>query len=102
MDKELEARNLVSIADGKLKPGCMSSLCTSKDERMSQAKDLLERAGNIFKLQKMWNEAGECFERCARIEQELKNDPASCFEEAAHCFGFENTDKKSKIAIINK
>jgi alpha-soluble NSF attachment protein len=98
MDTELDAYNLVTKAEKKLKPGFLGGLFSSKDSRMEEALDLYEKAGNIFKLSKKWFEAGECFEKCGEIEEKLKTDPANHYQDAAHCFSF--IDKPSKFNII--
>jgi alpha-soluble NSF attachment protein len=90
MDKEYEARQLVERAEKKLKPGFFASLMSSKESRLEEALDLYEKAGNMFKLTKKWAEAGECFERCGQIEEQLKADAASHYQDAAHCFNFVN------------
>jgi hypothetical protein len=95
MDKELEARELFALAEKKLRPGCCEAMCSSREERLTQAKEYFERAGNIFKLVKKWFEAGECFEKCAKIEEQLKYNATTFFEEATYCFNMDNTDKKS-------
>jgi alpha-soluble NSF attachment protein len=95
MDKEYSAHRLVEEGNRHLNPGCMKALCSSKDKRLEDAKDCFERAANSFKLVKKWFEAGECFERCGNIEEQLKNDATKYFEEAVHCFSFE--DKKSNL-----
>lgn len=93
MDKEYEAHLLVEKAEKKLKPGFFGGLFNSKEGRFEEALDLYEKAGNIFKLSKKWFEAGECFEKCGNIEEQLKADAASHYQDAAHCFSF--VDKKS-------
>jgi hypothetical protein len=94
MDQEYQAHLLVEEGEKNLKPSCWMALCSSKDDRLENAKQCFERAGNNFKLQKKWFEAGECYEKCANIEENLKNDASGFLEEAAHCFKF--ADKKSK------
>jgi alpha-soluble NSF attachment protein len=94
MNNELDAYNLVTKAEKKLKPGFFGAIFTSKDSRLEEALDLYEKAGNIFKLAKKWHEAGECFEKCAEIEEKLKADPASHFQDAAHCYSFVNKPSK--------
>lgn len=98
MDQEYQGHVLAEQAEKKLNPGCWEALCTSKEERMDQAKDFYQRAGNCFKLVKKWFEAGECYEKAARIEEQTQGDPTTFYEEAAHCFKFD--DKTSKYFNI--
>lgn len=97
MDKEIEARKLVEQAKKKLKGGFFKSLFSSETSRKEEALDLYERAGNIFKLCKLWAEAGECFLNCGELEESLKADPTSNYQDSAHCYKF--VDIKSKIKI---
>jgi alpha-soluble NSF attachment protein len=100
MDKEYEAHNLVQQAEKKLKVGFFGKVFSSKEGRLEEALDLYEKAGNMFKLSKKWFEAGECYEKCADIEVELKADAASHYQDAAHCFNF--VDKKRASANLDK
>jgi alpha-soluble NSF attachment protein len=75
-------------------------MCSNKDQRLDEAKTCFERAANNFKLEKKWFEAGECYEKCANIEEQTGQDPSTSLEEAAHCFKF--TDKKRTLQNINK
>jgi len=88
MDKELEARRLVEQAQKKMKSGFFKSLFSSEATRKEEALDLYERAGNIFKLCKLWAEAGECFENCGELEEFLQADPTSNYQDSAHCYKF--------------
>jgi hypothetical protein len=88
MDKELEARKLVDQAQKKLKAGFFKSLFSSEASRKEEALDLYERAGNIFKLCKLWAEAAECFTNCGELEEFLGSDPTSHYQDGAHCYKF--------------
>ena len=55
---------------------------------MEEALDLLEKAGNMLKLSKNWEKAGECFQKCGELEEKLDSDPASHYLESTHCFSF--------------
>ena len=95
MDKEIEARKLVQEAKKKLSAGFFSKMFSSASSRKEEALDLYERAGNIFKLCKLWEEAGECFENCGELEESLQSDPSTNYQDAAHCYKF--VDAKSNI-----
>jgi len=94
MNAEFDALNLVSIADRKLNPGCWEAMCSNKEERLDEARDLYEKAGNKFKLAQSWFEAGECFEKAGEIQEGKKENASQFYEEAEFCFNF--IDKKSK------
>jgi alpha-soluble NSF attachment protein len=101
MDREIQARQLVEAAEKKLKPGMFSKFFSSKESRLEEALDLYEKAATMFKLQKKWFEAGECYEKCSGIEEELGSDAAAGhYHDAAHCFNF--IDKKRGADNLNK
>lgn len=100
MDKEIEARKLVLEAQKKLKAGFFGRMFSSESSRKEEALDLYERAGNIFKLCKLWEEAGECFEQCGELEESLHSDPSTNYQDSAHCYKF--VDPKSKINNLNE
>jgi alpha-soluble NSF attachment protein len=93
MNAENQAKIMVVAAEKKLYPGCWEAMCTNKFERFHQAKDLYEKAANNYRLNQKWFEAGECFEKCAQIDEANKDDPSGYYEEASHCFKF--CEKKS-------
>ena len=97
---ESEAYNLISKAESKLNAGFLKSIFSSKESRLEEALELYEKAGNIFKLNKKWSEAGECFEKCGNIEEKLKSDPASHYQDASHCYSF--IDKKKSYDALQK
>ncbi len=100
MDREQEARQLVEQAQKKLNPGFFSKLFNSKESRLEEALDLYEKAATMFKLQKKWYEAGECYENCSKIEEDLGSDAAaSHYHDASHCFNF--VDKKKAADNLN-
>jgi hypothetical protein len=94
MDAEYQAVILAEAGDKKMHPNCIEALCTNKYERLMQAKELYEKAANNFKLMQKWFEAGQCFEKCAFIEEANKDDPSNYYEEAAHCFKFCDINSK--------
>jgi alpha-soluble NSF attachment protein len=98
MDQEYQAHVYVEVADKKLNPGCWEALCTSKEERQTQARENYERAANLFKLEKKWFEAGECYERCASLDETLKGDASDALQEASHCF--KQCDKKRNLSFM--
>lgn len=91
-----EAQQLVKSAENKLNPGFLKSLISSKSSRLEEALDLLEKAGNIYKLNKNWADAGETFYRCGEIEMELGADSANYFQDAAHCFSFVDIERSNE------
>jgi alpha-soluble NSF attachment protein len=101
ISKEYEAHVLVESAQKKMNPGFFKKLFSSKETRLEEALDLYEKAATLFKLNKKWQEAGECYENCAKIEEELKSDSAAGhYQDAAHCFNF--CDKKRGVDNLNK
>jgi len=83
-----------------------SDLETSAFEQLALAnknpsKESYEKVANDFKLIKRWNEAGDCFQYCARIAEENNEDPSKYYEEAAMCWK-ELNQIRSKLQFIIK
>jgi alpha-soluble NSF attachment protein len=98
---ENEANQLVQKAKSKLNPGFLGKMFTSQSSRLEEALDLYEKAANIYKLNKKWYEAGECYENCAKILDQLGSDnSAGHYSDAVHCFNF--VDKKKASDNLNK
>lgn len=93
MDREKEAYEYIKKAESKQKPGFFEKMFSNKDSRLEESLDYLEKAGNIFKLLKKWDKAGEVMENCAKIQIELQGDPAQSFLDASHCYSFVDKDK---------
>jgi len=93
MDREKEAYEYIKKAKQNQNPGFFSKLFSSKETRLEESLDLLEKAANIFKLLKKWQEAGDILINCAQIQRELNSDSANFFIEAAHCYSFVDSQK---------
>jgi len=91
---------LIETANKKIKGSFFSNIFNSKSSRYEEGLDLFEKSGNMLKLAKSWERAGECFQRCGELEEQLDTDPASHYLEASHCYSFIDQDKSTKI--LNK
>lgn len=97
MNREKEAIELVKKAESKMNTGFFGSIFSSKSSRMEEALDYLEKAANIFKLVKNWEEAGKTYEKCGNIELELQADASKYYLDAAHCYSFVNLQRCAEI-----
>jgi len=98
---ENDANQLVQKAKTKINPGFFGKVFSSHSSRLEEALDYYEKAANIYKLNKKWYEAGECYENCAKILDELGSDnSAGHYSDAVHCFNF--VDKKKSNENLNK
>lgn len=94
-DAENKAREYVVKAEKKLKSfGFFGN-------KYEDAADLLEKAGNQFKLAKNWVEAGNAFLKLAEVQAKLesKHDSATAFVEASKCYMKVNA--KDAIKCLN-
>lgn len=94
--KRAAAQKFELQAEKILKPNFIKEIVTSKNKRLEEALDLLEKAGHTYKIIKQWKEAGECLEKCGEIEMQLSSDATEYFQEAAHCYGYVDRHKASK------
>mmetsp|Transcript_837 Transcript_837/g.2307 ORF Transcript_837/g.2307 Transcript_837/m.2307 type:complete len:288 (-) Transcript_837:684-1547(-) len=90
MSQETKARELVARADKKLN-SWMSSFMGNKYE---DAEELYKAAANQFKAAKLWDEAGDTFEKVAACHLKLKSphEVATAYQDAAVCYRKTNID----------
>jgi len=85
---EHKARQKLAEAQKKSKGGggFFSFLSGAKTD---EAADLFIQAGNLFKICKLWKDAGDAFVRSAELHSSMgdqKHDTASNYAEAANCY----------------
>lgn len=95
--KEYEANNLIKKAESKLNTGFFGSLFSSKISRLEEALDYFDKAANIYKLCKKWELAGDTYEKCGKLEEEMNEDAAKYYIEASHCYSFICLNKSVNI-----
>lgn len=88
-DSESKARKKLEEAEKKSKgsTGFFAGLFGSN--KADEAVDLFVQAGNLFKVAKLWKDAGEAFVKAAELNAakgDAKHDTASNYAEAANCF----------------
>ncbi|KAK9804908.1 hypothetical protein WJX72_011368 [[Myrmecia] bisecta] len=95
-DYEAKAREAVKKADKKL------SGFGFFGNKYEDAAELLERAGNQFKLAKAWMEGGQTFEKLAQVHLKLesKHEAASTYVEAAKCY--QKCSKSDALRALHK
>ena len=88
---------LVRKAHSKMNPGFFGKLMSSKDTRTEEAIELLQTAANIYKIKKNWQKAGETYEECANLDQQLDGTSSyTYYQDAAHCFSFVDKARSNK------
>ena len=92
---------LIEKANKKLNPGFFGKLLSDEEGRKEEAAELYEQAANLYKLKKNWSEAGKCYEKAGELEEQSNGTAAyTQYQEAAHCYGFVDQNKKKQA--INK
>lgn len=87
---------LVRKARSKMNPGFFAKFMSSKDQRIEEAIDLMQTAANMYKIKKDWQKAGETYEECATLDQQLDGTSAyTYYQDAAHCFSFVNKTRSN-------
>ena len=83
---EKDAFNLYRQGEKKLAPGCcLDTLFTSKASQYNNAYNLYIRAGEKYKMCNQWTKASDCYEKCAYIKTELKENALDSYKEAYFC-----------------
>eukprot|EP00891_Asterochloris_glomerata_P001419 jgi/Astpho2/1419/e_gw1.00025.77.1_t len=96
-DYDRKAADLVAKADKKLKPNFLGLGIKYED-----AAELLEKAGNQYKLAKNFKAAGDTFGRLAEVHLKLdsKHEAASAYVEAGKAYG--KVDKGQAMRALHK
>jgi alpha-soluble NSF attachment protein len=90
-----EAEKLMKQAEGRLNTNAIIEWFSTSN-KFEEAADLFGRAANLFKMDKEFERAGNCFMRIAEIslKNDAKHDAASAYINAAN--SFRQVDLKSK------
>uniref|UniRef100_A0A915AEQ6 Alpha-soluble NSF attachment protein n=3 Tax=Parascaris univalens TaxID=6257 RepID=A0A915AEQ6_PARUN len=88
-ENEVKARKKLEEAEKKAKGGGGFLGSLFGGSKADEAADLFVQAGNLFKISKLWKEAGDAFVRSAEIHaasSDGRHDTASNYAEAANCY----------------
>ncbi|VIO98236.1 Uncharacterized protein BM_BM3004 [Brugia malayi] len=88
-ENEAKARKKLEDAEKKAKGGSGFFSGLFGSAKAEEAADLFVQAGNLFKISKLWREAGDAFVRSAELHAaatDRKHDAASNYAEAANCY----------------
>ncbi len=102
--EEKDPDELVKKAQKKLDPGFFKSIFSDSGERLEKALNYYKEAAEIYKLNKEWIKAGDCYIEIANLKEGMKEDPQEEYNDAILCYnkGGSN-DKYDKLTnkIIN-
>ena len=102
--EEKDPDELVKKAQKKLDPGFFKSIFSDAGERLEKALHYYKEAAEIYKLNKEWIKAGDCYIEIANLKEGMKEDPQEAYNDAILCYnkGGSN-DKYDKLTnkIIN-
>ncbi|XP_031626677.1 alpha-soluble NSF attachment protein [Contarinia nasturtii] len=89
-DNEQKALQLVAEAEKKLTApnGFFGKLFGGGNNRLEEAVECYQRAANLFKMGKNWNQAGKCFVEAANLHARAgsKHDAATNYVDASNCY----------------
>ncbi|CAB3359610.1 Hypothetical predicted protein [Cloeon dipterum] len=102
-DSEQKAYQLISEAEKKLNRsnGFFGQLFGGSS-KVEDAVECYQRAGNMFKMAKKWNEAGKAFCEAASLhaKADSKHDAATNYVDAANCF--KKSDANEAVSCLLK
>ncbi|KAI3635482.1 hypothetical protein MIR68_006120 [Amoeboaphelidium protococcarum] len=64
-NKEIEAQTLLERAEKKVNSFGFFGLGGSRESKLEEAADMCAKAGNLYKIEKKWKQAGEAYEKAA-------------------------------------
>ena len=83
---EKDPDELFRKAKKKLDPGFFKSIFSDSGHRIEKAIGYFKEAGEIYKLQKEWVKAGDCFIEIAKLNEHQKEDPCEAYDNAILCY----------------
>lgn len=83
-----KAEKFIKEAERKLSPGGIWSIFFGSYAKIDEAAECYQRAGNLFKISKAWQEAADSFLKAAGLLTKISNrhEAASAYIDAGHCF----------------
>lgn len=102
--KEKDPDELVKKAQKKLDPGFFKSIFTDSNERLEKAINYYKEAAEIYKINREWIKAGDCFIEIANLKEGMKEDPCETYNDAILCYnkgGAKDKYEKLTNKIIN-
>ncbi|XP_785670.2 alpha-soluble NSF attachment protein [Strongylocentrotus purpuratus] len=102
-DNEVKGKQFMADADKKLKSsqGFFGSMFGGP-QKQEEACELYQRAANMFKMAKKWQEAGDAFCRAATVSISLdsKHEAATSYVDAGSCY--KKVDPKKAISSLQQ
>ena len=84
--EEKDPDELVKKAQKKLDPGFFKSIFKDAGDRIEKAIKYYKEAAEIYKINREWIKAGDCFIEIANLKEGLKEDPCESFNDAILCY----------------
>ena len=84
--EEKDPDELFQKAKKKLDPGFFKSIFSDSGHRIEKATNYFKEAAEIYKLQKQWIKAGDCFIEIANLKEQQKEDPCDAYNNAIICY----------------
>lgn len=103
-DNEQKAMQLMAEAEKKLNSskGFFGQLFGSSSSRVEDAIECYQRAANMFKMGKKWNQAGQAFCEAANLHAKSgsRHDAATNYVDASNCY--KKTDTNEAVSCLLK
>ena len=102
--KEKDPDELVKKAQKKLDPGFFKSIFSDTGERVEKAMKYYKEAAEIYKINREWIKAGDCYIEIANLKEGLKEDSSETYNDAILCYnkgGAKDKYEKLTNKIIN-
>ena len=102
--EEKDPDELVKKAQKKLDPGFFKSIFSDTGERVEKAMKYYKEAAEIYKINREWIKAGDCYIEIANLKEGLKEDSSETYNDAILCYnkgGAKDKYEKLTNKIIN-
>ena len=102
--EEKDPDELVKKAQKKLDPGFFKSIFSDTGERVEKAMKYYKEAAEMYKINREWIKAGDCYIEIANLKEGLKEDSSETYNDAILCYnkgGAKDKYEKLTNKIIN-
>ena len=102
--KEKDPDELVKKAQKKLEPGFFKSIFSDTGECLEKAIKYYKEAAEIYKINREWIKAGDCYIEIANLKDGMKEDSSEIYNDAILCYnkgGAKDKYEKLTNKIIN-
>jgi len=99
-EQESRARALMKEGDAALRRRSVWDAFSSSSARAEEARDKYAKAANLFKMAQAWTAAGEAFEKCAQMDDQMEAPHEALNDQIQAAEMYKRVDAKKAVAMF--